>query len=331
MRIVQIQHPKIGRAIARVEGNLLRLLSDMPSIYHLAQDAINQRRQLASLVEQRQSRDTIDYDAVYNSQSEWRLLPSFDHPAPSRCLVSGTGLTHQASAQNRQSMHDAADLPITDSMKMYQIGLEGGRPSAGAIGSQPEWFYKGTGDILRAHGESLDVPCYAHDGGDEAEIAGAYVIAPDGTPWRVGLTQGNEFSDHQLEAKNYLYLAQSKLRRCAIGPELIVAADFREVSGATSIERAGKTIWQAALASGQVAMCHSLANLEHHHFKIDFHRRSGDAHIHFLGADVFSFRDRLVLEEGDVMTVAFEGFGRALRNPIHIDCTEQKLIEVKAL
>ena len=61
-------------------------------------------------------------------------------------------------------------------MKMFQIGLEGGRPAAGSIGAAPEWFYKGVGTIVRAHNESLDVPVHGLDGGEEAEIAGIYLI-----------------------------------------------------------------------------------------------------------------------------------------------------------
>ena len=46
---------------------------------------------------------------------------------------------------------EAATSPVlTDSMKMFQMGLEGGRPEAGKIGAAPEWFYKGVGTILRA-------------------------------------------------------------------------------------------------------------------------------------------------------------------------------------
>ena len=33
-------------------------------------------------------------------------------------------------------------------MRIYRIGIEGGRPARGTIGAQPEWFYKGTGAIL---------------------------------------------------------------------------------------------------------------------------------------------------------------------------------------
>jgi hypothetical protein len=216
-------------------------------------------------------------------------------------------------------------------MKMFEIGLAGGRAEPGCIGAAPEWFYKGVGTILRAHDQPLAVPPHALDGGEEAEVAGVYLIGPDGTPFRVGLTQGNEFSDHVLESKNYLYLAESKLRDCALGPELVIEPRFDDVPGRTAIERDGAVIWQAAQASGERWMCHSLANLEHHHFKHAEHRRPGDVHIHFLGADTFSFKDRLRLEDGDVMTISFEGFGRPLRNPIRVDRSVQQSVIVKTL
>ncbi|HEX4590377.1 MAG TPA: AraD1 family protein [Gemmataceae bacterium] len=331
LRLVQLTHPTDGRRVAVVEEPKLNLLSSLASVFDLARAAITSNRPLAAVVEQHRTAESLDYDLVYRLRSPWRLLPPFDHPGdPGRCLVTGTGLTHKGSADNRQSMHVGDEIE-TDSMKMYRIGLEGGRPEPGRIGAAPEWFYKGCGTILRAHGEPLDAPNFADDGGDEAEIAGAYLIGPDGTPYRVGLVQGNEFSDHVLEAKNYAYLAPSKLRTCAVGPELIVGADFADVPGRIRIERGKAVIWEANLVSGERAMCHSLANLEHHHFKYEQHRRPGDAHVHFFGADNFSFRDRVRLEDGDVMEVAFAGFGRPLRNPVRIDRSRQVAVTVKVL
>jgi hypothetical protein len=284
------------------------------------------------MVESRPAGEPLQYDAVERRESGWSLLPPFDHPfEQSRCFVTGTGLTHKPSVEARDSMHTGAQQ-LTDSMKMFQIGLEGGKPTRGKIGAAPEWFYKGTGAIIRAPGDALDVPNHGEDGGDEAEIVGCYLIGDDGTPFRVGLVQGNEFSDHIMESQNYLYLAPSKLRQCAIGPELIVGADLKgEIRGHAMIERAGKTIWAAPLNSGEKHMSHSLANLEHHHFKNDAHRRPGDVHIHFFGADRFSFKDKLRLEDGDVMVIAFQQFGRPLRNPIHIDRSKPTLLKVKSL
>jgi hypothetical protein len=103
------------------------------------------------------------------------------------------------------------------------------------------------------------------------------------------------------------------------------------VPGQATIERGEKVIWQAAQATGEQRMCHSVANLEHHHFKHDEHRRPGDLHIHFFGADMFSFKDRLRLENGDVMAIAFEGFGRPLRNPIRVDKSGETLVTVRPL
>jgi hypothetical protein len=329
IRLVQLSHPQRGRAVALVDEPHLRLLEGARTTHELAADAILRGRRIEEVVVAGDER--IAYDDVYAETSPWSLLPPFDHPSAEQLFVTGTGLTHKASAENRQSMHgDPAQL--TDSMKMYRIGLDGGRPAPGCIGAAPEWFYKGTGRIIRAYGEILDVPNHADDGGDEAEIAGVYLIAEDGTPHRVGLVQGNEFSDHVLEAKNYLYLAQSKLRACSLGPEIVIGGDLStEIRGEARIERGGKTIWSGLLASGEPWMCHTLANLEHHHFKHDEHRRSGDAHVHFFGADLFSFKDRLRLEDGDVMVVAFEGFGRPLRNPIRVDRSEQRVVQVKVL
>jgi hypothetical protein len=244
-----------------------------------------------------------------------------DHPVEAaRCLVSGTGLTHIASAKNRDAMHAApveTEAP-TDSMRMYRLGVQGGRPVAGEIGAAPEWFYKGNGLTLRAHGEPLDIPPHAEDGGEEPEIAGIYTIDSNGAPRRIGMAQGNEFSDHRFEKRNYLNLAASKLMTCAIGPELVVDPDFASVSGEVSIERDGAAIWRKRIRSGDAAMSHSLANLEHHHFKHAGHRRPGDVHVHYFGADAFSFGEGVTLQDGDVMQVQFDGFGRALRNPLRV-------------
>ena len=203
-------------------------------------------------------------------------------------------------------------------MRMFRWGLERGRPAQGAIGAPPEWFYKGTGSILKAHNESLVVPGHAEDGGEEAEIAGVYVIDRAGQPRRLGMCTGNEFSDHQFERRNYLNLAGSKLRSCALGPELVVNPDFRSVHGSVTIERSGSVRWQREIATGEAEMCHSLVNIEHHHFKFDEHRRPGDVHVHFFGAHSLSFGDNVELRHGDVMVIEFAGFGRPLRNPLCI-------------
>jgi hypothetical protein len=202
--------------------------------------------------------------------------------------------------------------------------VEHGRPADGGIGVAPEWFYKGDGSCVRAHLEPLDITSHAEDGGEEAELAGAYIVGADGTPFRIGMAQGDEFSDHKFERRNYLNLAGSKLRTCSLGPELVLEPEFRDVRGEVRIKRDGATLWKASIASGEENMCHSLANLEHHHFKFAGHRQPGMVHVHFFGADTLSFSEGITLRDGDIAEVRFEGFGRALKNPIH---EEKKLSE----
>jgi hypothetical protein len=331
-RLVQLQN-STTRRVAVVEEPRLRLLADeFASLYALVNTALAARTKLSALVAQTASSQTLDYDPIYNGKSDWQLRPPFDHPEePARCLVSGTGLTHLGSARDRQAMHTAASADLTDSMKMFRLGIEGGRPAPGHIGLPPEWFYKGTGTILRAHGQPLVVPSYAQDGGEEAEVAGVYLIGPDGRPLRVGMAIGNEFSDHRFEKTNYLNLAGSKIRTCAMGPELVFAPEFQSVPGRVFIERGGQVIWAKAIRTGEAEMCHSLQNLEHHHFKFETHRRPGDVHVHFFGAHSLSFGEGVELADGDVMEIQFEGFGRPLRNPMGKAQRLDALVEVQPL
>jgi hypothetical protein len=329
-RLVQIKKG-IVRRVALVEEPHLRVL-DCNSVYELAQAAIKEWVKLVDVARRRVTSERLDYDPVYSGRSEWRLLPPVDHPDESSCcMISGTGLTHLGSARDRQSMHAANSNDMTDSMKMFNWGKDRGRPAPGEIGTAPEWFYKGTGTMLRGHGQPLEIPGYAEDGGEEAEVAGIYMIAPDGSPYRIGMAAGNEFSDHRFEKKNYLNLAGSKLRTCALGPELVVDPDFSSVAATVRIERDEAVLWSGGFRTGEAEMCHSLRNLEHHHFKFEAHRRPGDLHIHFFGTDCLSFGAGIQLQDGDVMEVAFEGFGRPLRNPVHVAKATSTPVEVSSL
>ncbi len=323
LRLVQLQNgPK--RRVAVVDEPSLRLIDGFNSIYAMAAAAIIEGVGLSELVSRHGCDQTLNYDEVYQGESSWRLAVPLDHPeGPARTLVSGTGLTHLGSARDRQAMHKKdmsanAEQNLTDSMKMFRWGVEAGRPAPGKIGVAPEWFYKGNGSILRAPNEPLDVPSYAEDGGEEAEIVGLYVIGPDGTPRRIGMTAGNEFSDHQFEKRNYLNLAGSKIRTCSIGPELVIDPVFDSVGGEVQIRRGDKVVWSKIVRSGEAEMCHSLANIEHHHFKFETHRKPGDVHIHFFGAHSLSFGDGIRLLVGDVMSIQWDGFGRPLQNTVHV-------------
>ena len=179
-RLVQIEHPVKGRRVALVDGATLRLLATHRSVYAFATSALQTGLPLQRLIAEDISQLSLPYDEIYELRSEWRILPAFDHPdEPSRCLVSGTGLTHLSSGTARATTQE--DAKITDGMRLYQTGVENGRPAPGVVGAVPEWFYKGSGSILGGHGDPLVVPNYARGGGEEAELAAVYLVDPEGT------------------------------------------------------------------------------------------------------------------------------------------------------
>jgi hypothetical protein len=330
IRLVQFFEPNGDRGVALVseQTGALQVIDGYTSVYELALAAIRAREPLATFVQSRLSGTSVDYDRVI---AEQRLLPPLDHPDPARCLVSLTGLTHLGSARSRDQMHAALEAgSATDSIRMFQIGVAGGKPATGQIGAQPEWAYKGDGRCVVAPERPLTQPAFAEDAGEEAEIAGLYVIADDGIPWRVGFALGNEFADHVLERHNYLYLAHSKLRECSFGPELLVGALPAEVRGEVRIRRGEALVWCSPFESGEAQMCHSIANLEHHHFKYDLFRRPGDIHIHFFGANGVSFGAGVQTQDGDVFEIDVPLFGRPLRNPLRV-LSNQTLVQVRTL
>lgn len=316
MRLVQISTGEGGRAVARVEGDELIVLPGLRRVVDLAHGAIAQGQTLAQAVAAMDPVETLSYDAV---MAEGRILVPIDQPDPAHLLVTGTGLTHTGSADARDAMHAklaGAEEELSDSMKIFRMGLENGKPGPGEIGVQPEWFYKGDGSILRAHGQEMQSPHWADDMGEEPEIAGIYVIGPDGQPHRLGFALCNEMSDHVMERVNYLFLSHSKLRLCSLGPELLVSDLPDDVQGMSRIHRDGALLWEKPFLSGEANMTHRISNLEHHHFKYPLFRQPGQVHVHVFGTATLSFTDGIVLRDGDEMEIDCPQFGRALRNPL---------------
>lgn len=292
------------------DGSTRRL--DIASTYVLATRAIERDVSLAEAAQSYATEETVDLSAA---EAEGRLLPPIEHEDPAHLHMTGTGLTHLGSAEGRDKMHkEAAAGNVTDSMRMFLMGMEGGKPGEGETGCQPEWFYKGNGCALVGPGAELKSPHFALDAGEEPEIAGIYIIDNEGHPRRIGFTLGNEFSDHVTERGNYLWLAHSKLRPAAIGPELLTGELPAEVKGMSRILRGGEVIWEKPFLSGEQNMSHSIANLEHHHFKYDVCRTPGDIHVHFFGTATLSFADGIRTKEGDMFEIEAAPFLMPLRN-----------------
>lgn len=330
MLLVQFLNDAGQRRVGVLQQDTLREIDGFDSTLVLAQAAIAQQTGLEALAAAAAGPTTHVYADV---AAAGRVLAPLDHPDAAHCYVTGTGLTHLGSADTRDAMHKkigGAMDALSDSMKMFRMGVEGGKPADGGPGVAPEWFYKGDGSSVRASGQPLEMPEFSLDGGEEPEIAGLYVIGAGGQPYRLGFAIGNEFSDHVTERQNYLYLAHSKLRACSFGPALLVGDLPAHVQGHSRVlDAAGKVRWEKAFVSGEQNMSHTIDNLEHHHFKYQLFKRPGDVHVHFFGTATLSFADGVKVLPGETFEIEADAFGPPLRNPLAI--VESKFVKVKAL
>ena len=333
MRVVQFEIPGAGRRVGVVVESenevcdITSVCSDWLRVIDVFQESERVGcglRELLTDVVSRAGVARLDYLSMLNNgpneDGPFLHLP-VDHSDPHWTLVSGTGLTHLGSMQSRDEMHTAEEsssAAMTDSKRMFAMGLAEGKPAGEERGVAPEWFYKGNGHVLRSHRQALTLPPYAGDGGEEAELAGCYVIDGVGQARRLGFALGNEWSDHATEKVNYLYLAPSKLRQCAIGPELILDCDFQEISLQCTVLRNGATIYDSGeLWSGEDHMCHSLSNCEDHHFKFAQHRYPGNVHIHYFGTSKLSYGTRdWVYQSGDEISITSKDFSAPLVNTV---------------
>ena len=330
MHLIQYFDDKGARAVAVTQNGETRKVEGVMSVYELAQQALTGIGGLAAAVAARGLGASVDKSALL---AEGRLLSPIDHPDATHLHVTGTGLTHLGSAATRDAMHKAnGDKPageLTDSMKMFRMGLENGKPKAGEKGVQPEWFYKGNGHIVANPGEAIPSPSFALDAGEEPEIAGIYLIDAEGQPRRLGFALANEFSDHVTERINYLYLAHSKLRACSFGPELRVGDLPSHIEGMSRIRRGNDVLWEKPFLSGEDNMSHTIANLEYHHFKYALFRQPGDVHVHMFGTATLSFADGISTKESDVFEIEEAQFGLPLSNPVHVEA--EKPVSVMGL
>jgi hypothetical protein len=328
LRLLQLRRDDGTRCVVASESDGTgRCVAGVTSTYQLAQLALSSNRTLAGAVQATITGDNID---LSEALAQGLLLAPIDHVDSAHLHLSGTGLTHLGSADSRDKMHKAATGgAITDSMRMFNMGMEGGKPAGNSPGVQPEWFYKGDGTSVCGPEMPLRSPEFALDGSEEPEIAGIYLIDQAGSPRRLGYCLANEFSDHITERGNYLWLAHSKLRPAALGPELLTGKLPDDIQGTSRIVREGRTIWEKPFLTGEANMSHSLANLEAHHFKYALFLRPGDVHVHFFGTATLSFADGIQTRAGDVFEIEAPPFRLPLRN--RLERTPQSVVQVRAL
>ena len=324
LRLLQWRSSDGKRSVLADDGETSHVVNDVTSTRELALLAIHARSTIADTIASLGVGEAVDAAAEL---AEKRIIAPIDHEDPAHLLMSGTGLTHLGSADARDHMHRlTASEQQTDSMRMFLEGMERGKPADGETGCQPEWFYKGDGSQVVGPEQPLACPHFAGDAGEEPELAGIYLIGPDGVPYRLGLCLANEFSDHVTERHNYLWLAHSKLRQASLGPELLVGEPPQHVEGKSRIRRNGEIVWEKQFLSGEANMCHSLANLEWHQFKYPQFRRPGDIHVHFFGTATLSFTDGFECRDDDEFEIEASPFALPLRNRFERSQEEQPAV-----
>ncbi|MBN9315296.1 MAG: hypothetical protein J0I99_06130 [Devosia sp.] len=151
MHLIQFIDDKGNRAVGATEDGTTSTVTGVASVYAFAAEAAERGLSLREVVIEKGLGAAVDKNKI---AAEGRLLAPVDHPDTAHLYVTGTGPTHLGSASTRDAMHksnqEAAEAPLADSMKMFRMGLEGGKPAPGQVGVQPEWFYKGNGNIVAA-------------------------------------------------------------------------------------------------------------------------------------------------------------------------------------
>lgn len=317
MRLIQFRDESNQAHVGLVNGEQIQVLKGVSSMYELVHTHFETGEPMEKLVHEMTGDAWEDYEHLLANN---RLDVPVSHPDPYHTWVTGTGLTHLGSAASRDNMHQKLRQTdpdeLTDSMKMFRMGLDGGKMQGKTPGVQPEWFYKGNGLMVVAPGQPLQSPAFALDAGEEPEVVGIYVNRPDGTPFRVGFAVGNEFSDHKMEKINYLYLAHSKLRQCSYGPEILIDELPKHLVGTCRIKDGARTLWEKEFLTGEANMSHNIQNLEHHHFKYELFRQPGDVHVHYFGTSVLSFADGITVEDGHLFEIEIPLLGKPLINPL---------------
>ena len=106
---------------------------------------------------------------------------------------------------------------------------------------------------------------------------------------------------------------------------------FEDVTLRCRVTRNGRELYHSGeLRSGERNMCHSLANMEDHHFKYPQHRHPGDIHVHYFGTSRLSFPGRAwSYEDGDEVEVSVDGLGAPLRNPVQRVVRDDRPVRVE--
>ncbi len=169
MRVVQFVIPGVGRRVGFVEADVVVDVTSSDSSLTSVYDVFEASQLSGTSFDETLSdaagggSSRLSYTELLSSEvggdSPYLIAP-FDHPDKHRLLVSGTGLTHTGSMKSRDQMHSddetPTEVPATDSAKMFQMGIDGGKPAPGERGVSPE---KGTASLFEVPAKFWNFRC----------------------------------------------------------------------------------------------------------------------------------------------------------------------------
>ncbi|MBN0046119.1 FAH family protein [Streptomyces actuosus] len=203
------------------------------------------------------------------------------------------------------------DALVGGFMATHNVKADSGAPD------QPNWFFKGLGDVLKVSGEPLRVPGSAVAVTEEAEVVLVYVGDADGTPRYAGYTFGNDLTDIGRFRRHNGHLSYAKLCDAGIAPWLFLGTPPTHVTGHVTIERDGDAAWQGAFVTGTKALHYPLRDITSRLLSYSSLLHPGRVHYVYLGADRSSFHHGFTMADRDRVTIAFATHGVALTHPVH--------------
>jgi len=133
MRLIQFKSRDGERRVGVVQKDTVQTVKGVRTMRELALLAIRNGASLEGQVQAAGTAGTEDYQALL---ADRRVLPPLDDD-PAHCFISGTGLTHLGAATTRDKMHQKVsqdESQLTDTMRIFKWGVEGGKPGQGQIG-----------------------------------------------------------------------------------------------------------------------------------------------------------------------------------------------------
>ncbi|MFB7928925.1 MULTISPECIES: FAH family protein [Streptomyces] len=202
------------------------------------------------------------------------------------------------------------DAVVGGFMQTHNVKVDADTPS------QPNWFLKGLGDVLRTSGQDLRAPAGSVALTEEAEVVLVYVTDADGMPRYVGYTFGNDLTDIGRFRRHRGHLSYAKLCDAGVAPWLFLDEPPRQVTGHVTIERDGEPAWRGEFTTGTKALHYGLDDIMSELFSYDALLAPGRVHYVYIGADRSSFHDGFRMTDRDRVTLDFASHGVTLSNTV---------------